>query len=90
VQLGVRSRSATKLRESRCEIAWERRVKLDALAGHRVNEAEHGGVKRKAGQRDRIAARIAVDRVGEDRVAEVGKMDAYLVRPTGTQLGLHE
>jgi hypothetical protein len=55
-----------------------------------VDEAEHRGVKREALHLDRIRLGIAVEGVGEHRVAKVGEVDTHLVGASGTERCLDE
>jgi hypothetical protein len=55
-----------------------------------VGEPECLGVERDPPDGKRIAGRLAVDRVPQNRVTEVGEVDADLVGPPGAELGLDE
>jgi len=55
-----------------------------------VNEAQVRGVKCEASDLDRVALRLAVDRIAKHGMAEVGEVDPDLVGAAGPQFGLDQ
>src|SRR5262249_39980457 len=69
------------------EAGWGRGRELDGLAGLRMEEAEPGRVEAEAADR---VARAAVEAVADDRMAQLGELDAELVAPSGPEAQLEE
>src|SRR5262249_50143142 len=69
------------------EAGWGRGRELDGLAGLRMEEAEPGRVEAEAAER---VARAAVEAIADDRMAQLGELDAELVAPPGPEAQLEE
>lgn len=72
------------------EVARRLTPELEPCPCRGVDETERCRVQRQTSGRDRVGRGIAVDRVSEHRVAQVGEMDAHLMGAPGSELRLHQ
>jgi hypothetical protein len=72
------------------EVARRLCPELEPSPRRGVDETEQRGVQRQPPGYDRVGRRIAVDRVPQHGVAQVGEVDPHLVRSPGSELRLDQ